>query len=142
MPKQALFAGLIVDEYDRPVSVSRVGDEPFYVVDDDGFHRHIPSEEVDRQVLSGMLASIEGHEDIVADQMGRMTGQDDPFSRAMLLQQLQQMDQQFEALLQVGLPEEARAYLGMMGFRIVINLHGEVLDVHQPGAISDEGGDE
>ena len=71
-----------------------------------------------------------------------MTGQDDPFSRAMLLKQLQQMDQQFEALLQVGLPEEARAYLGMMGFRIVINLHGEVLEVRQPGAISDEGGDE
>ncbi|HNS38365.1 MAG TPA: hypothetical protein PKH92_11655, partial [Anaerolineaceae bacterium] len=142
MPKQALFTGLIVDEFDHPVTATRVGDEPFYVVDDAGFHRHIPSEEVDRQVLSDMLAAIEGHEDLVADQMGRMTGQDDPFSRAMLLKQLQQMDQQFEALLQVGLPEEARAYLGMMGFRIVINLHGEVLEVRQPGAISDEGGDE
>jgi hypothetical protein len=31
-----------------------------------------------------------------------------------------------------------RAYLGMMGFRIIINVHGEVLKVEQPGAITDE----
>jgi len=34
-----------------------------------------------------------------------------------------------------GIPEEARAYLGMMGFKIHINVHGEVLDVEQPGMI-------
>jgi hypothetical protein len=27
----------------------------------------------------------------------------------------------------------------MMGFRVIINVHGEVLKVDQPGAISDEG---
>jgi hypothetical protein len=32
-----------------------------------------------------------------------------------------------------------RAYLGMMGFKIIINFHGEVLRVEQPGAITDEG---
>ena len=44
-----------------------------------------------------------------------------------------QMDQQFDAVLQTGIPEEGRAYLGMMGFKITINLHGEVLEIHQPG---------
>jgi hypothetical protein len=33
-----------------------------------------------------------------------------------------------------------RAYLGMVGFKIVINVHGEVLKVEQPGASG--GGDE
>ena len=42
MPKQPLFAGLIIDENDRPVEVAFVGGEPCYVVDDAGFHRHIP----------------------------------------------------------------------------------------------------
>jgi len=36
-------------------------------------------------------------------------------------------------LLETGIPEEVRAYLGMMGFRIRINHHGEILDVEQPG---------
>jgi hypothetical protein len=38
-----------------------------------------------------------------------------------------------------GIPEEVRAYLGMMGFRIRINLHGEVLEIDQPGIETDEG---
>ncbi len=54
MPRQPLFAGLVVDEADHPVGTAMVGDEPCYVVDDGGFHRHIPSEQVDRQVLEMM----------------------------------------------------------------------------------------
>ena len=48
------------------------------------------------------------------------------------------MDKQFEQLLQTGMPEEARAYLGMMGFKIIVNVHGEVLDVKQPGIAGPE----
>ena len=41
--------------------------------------------------------------------------------------------------MQTGIPEDMRAYLGMMGFKIIINMHGEVLRVEQPGVASDEG---
>ena len=122
-----------MDEYDRPVGMSYVGDEPCYVVDDDGFRRHIPSEQVDRQVLESMHEMIEGHEDIISEQAAKMLGQDDIFSVAMLANQLKQIEEQFEALLETGIPEEGRAYMGMMGFRVRINLHGEVLAVEQPG---------
>ena len=54
MAHQALFAGLVYDENDNPVEVSRVGDEPTYVVNDAGFLRHIPSEYVDLQVLNAI----------------------------------------------------------------------------------------
>jgi hypothetical protein len=37
-----------------------------------------------------------------------------------------------------GLPEASRAYLGMSGFKVKINLHGEVLDVVQPGQVAPE----
>jgi hypothetical protein len=37
-----------------------------------------------------------------------------------------------------GIPEDARMWLGMMGFRIVVNLHGEVIDLNMPGVASDE----
>ena len=65
-------------------------------------------------------------------------GQDDIFSRAMIAEQLRNIDQHFDNLMMTGIPEEVRAYLGMMGFRIRINLHGEVLDVEQPGIEAEE----
>jgi hypothetical protein len=135
MPNQPVFAGLIFDEYDNPVEVAYVGDEPCYVVNDAGFLRHIPSEQVDLQVLENMFGMIEGHEDMISEQAAKMLGQDDPFSVAAIGSQLKNIDQQIENVLRSGLPEEVRAYMGMMGFRIRIDLHGEVLEIDQPGMI-------
>ncbi|MBW8010945.1 MAG: hypothetical protein FVQ83_06850 [Chloroflexi bacterium] len=133
--REPLFAGLVVDEYDNPVDTTLVGDEPCYVVDDSGFRRHIPAEEVDRQVLEQLGELIKGNEDILSKQTAEMLGADDIFSQAMLENQLKNLDKQFEKVLDAGIPEEGRAYLGMAGFRVRINLHGEVIEVNQPGMI-------
>lgn len=138
MSYSPLFQGLIFDENDQPVDVTTVGEEPCYVVNDAGFHRHIPSEPVDRQVLMMMGKMIEGHEDELAEQTAKMLGQDDIFSKALIENQLKNMEQQFEAVLKAGIPEEGRAYMGMMGFRVKINVHGEVLEVTQPGTAAPE----
>ena len=138
MPNQAVFAGLVFDEFDHPAEVVYIGEEPCYVVNDAGFHRHIPTEQVDRQVLENLAELISGHEDAVTEQTAKMLGQEDPFSVAMIQSQLKNINQQFDNLMKSGLPEELRAYLGMMGFRIRINMHGEVLEVAQPGMIADE----
>ena len=139
MTRRALFSGLVVDEFDHPVETRSIGDEPCYVVDDDGFLRHIPAELVDQQVLDSMRNMIEGHEDILSNQAAKMLGQDDIFSIALIANQLKNIDKQFDTLYQAGIPEEARAYLGMMGFKIRINVHGEVLEVLQPGVADDRG---
>jgi hypothetical protein len=78
---------------------------------------------------------IEGHESFLAEMSARQIGQDDIFTRAIIENQLKNVDSYFEALLETGMPEEARAYMGMLGFRIRINVHGEVLEVEQPGAV-------
>jgi hypothetical protein len=135
MPTGPLFAGLVIDEFNQPVEVAYVGDEPCYVVDDAGFKRHIPSEQVDRQVLHSMAEMIEGHEGLLSEQTAKMLGQDDIFSKALIESQLKNIDQQFDTLLKAGIPEEGRAYLGMMGFKITIDVHGNVLEINQPGAI-------
>lgn len=140
MSHTPVFAGLVIDEFDRPAEVKNVGGESFYVVDDAGFLRHIPSEEVDRQVLEKMRAQIDGNEDIISEQTARMVGEMDIFTRAMILNQLKNLDKQFEMILKTGIPEEGRAYLGMMGFRVVINIHGEVIRIDQPAAAPGEGG--
>jgi hypothetical protein len=135
MPKQPLFEGLIVDENDNPVETAYVGGEPCYVVNDAGFRRHIPSEDVDRQVLEKMSEMIAGHEDLLSEQAAKMLGQDDIFTKAMIENQLKQMDQQFDRILEAGIPEESRAYMGMAGFHIRINVHGDVIKINQPGTI-------
>lgn len=136
MANQPLFVGLVFDEEGNPVETAFVGGEPCYVVIDAGFRRHIPAEPVDREIFSRMTQGIEGNEDILAEQTAKMLGQDDIFSRAMIEKQLKQIDQQFDALLKTGIPEEGRAYMGMMGFKVVINIHGEVVEFVQPASAS------
>jgi hypothetical protein len=139
MTNSPLFAGLVVDENDRVVATETVGTESFYVVDDSGFKRHISAAEVDRQVLDRMRGQITGNEDLLSEQAAKMMGQEDIFTKAMITNQLKNLDKQFDMIMQMGIPEESRVYLGMTGFKVVINLHGEVIDVIQPSAPAPDG---
>ena len=141
MTHKAMFSGLIEDESGKSVGTAYVGDEPCYVVDDDGFKRHIPSEQVDCQVLEIMREQITGNEDLLSEQAAKMLGSDDIFSRALIESQLKHIDEQFDSLLEMGIPEESRAYMGMIGFKVVINVHGDVVKLDQPVAASDDDGD-
>jgi hypothetical protein len=85
---------------------------------------------------------MKGSEGLISEQTAKMLGQEDIFTKAMIEQQLKNMDKQFGALMDQGIPEEGRAYLGMLGLKVVINYHGEVLRVDQPSAPSGEGGEE
>ena len=139
MPRQPLFTGLVVDENGTPASTALVGGEPCYVVDDAGFRRHIPSEQVDRVVLSQIAGMMKGSEEYISEQTAKMLGQEDIFTKAMLERQLKDIDKQLDLLIQTGMPEDTRVYLGMVGFKVVINVHGEVLRVEQPSAPDGEG---
>ena len=139
MTRQALFGGLVFDELDRPLETAYVGTDPCYVIDDAGFRRHIPSEQVDRQVLNEIKSLIHGNEDLLSEQTAKMIGSEDPFSRAMIENQIKNIDQQFEQLFEFGIPEDMRAYLGMTGFKVIIDYHGNLINVEQPGIATDEG---
>ena len=141
MAHKAVFEGLVQKEDNSPVEIRYVGEDACYVVNDNGFLRHISSEQVDRQVLDEMRKQIESNEDIITEQTAKMIGQQDIFSRAAIQNQLKNIDKQFDTLLETGIPSEARAYLGMMGFKVVINVHGEVVRVEQP-SITDESGED
>jgi hypothetical protein len=142
MPRQPLFAGLVVDENGNVADTALVGGEPCYVVDDFGFRRHIPSEQVDRVVLGEIAGMMKGSEEYISEQTAKMIGQEDIFTKAMLQSQLKNIDKQFDLLIQTGMPEDTRIYLGMVGFKVVINLHGEVIRVEQPSAPESGEGEE
>ena len=140
--RKAIFEGLVVDEDGRQVTTTYVGDDPCYVVDDNGFSKHILSEKIDCQVLELMKEQMAGKEDLLSEQTAKMLGTEDIFSRAMIETQLKNIDQQFEGLLDMGIPEDSRAYMGMLGFKIVINIHGEVVKLDQPAMSAGEEGEE
>jgi len=139
MARAAVFAGLVLDENDRPVDVTRLGPDAYYVVDDDGFKRHIASEVVDRQVLMTLQENVLANREAVVAGMLDYLGKEDLFTKAAVETSLGQMDEQMQKLLDVGLPEDARRWLGMMGFRVVIDVHGDVVDFEMPGAIDEDG---
>ncbi|MDW8327805.1 MAG: hypothetical protein RMK99_14670 [Anaerolineales bacterium] len=139
MSKHALFEGLVVDEDGNPVTTTVVGGEAQYVVWDAGFKFHVDAETIDRQVLRLLGEQIAEHKSQVAEGVMRMLGKDDLFTKAAIDYSLNHLDQSFDQIIASGLPESARAYLGMLGFRIVVNYHGELVRVEQPGIVSDEG---
>ncbi len=141
MPAEPLFKGLISDEYDQPVGFTLVGDEPCYVINDAGFMRHVPSRPIDLEILKSFGKQIEGNEGLIADQATKMMGQDDLFTHAILESQLKNLEQHYDMILNTGIPEETLAYLGMMGFRVIVDIHGKILDISYPAAPPDGEGD-
>ncbi|HMN12558.1 MAG TPA: hypothetical protein PKD55_09565 [Bellilinea sp.] len=132
--KKAVFQGLVFDEFDKPADVGYIGDEPCYILDDAGFKRHISAEYVDSQVLDQMKSQISGNEDLISEQTAKMLGQDDLFSKAVIDQQLRNIDEHLDRLYQEGLPEASRAYMGMTGFKVVIDYRGDLIRLEQPTA--------
>ena len=133
MSNKALFAGLVMDENGNPLEITYLGDEVQYVLDDNGFLRHIDAEVIDRQVLHALQDQILANKDAVEQGLMKMMGSEDIFTKAAIDKSIQNMDQ----VLNQGIPDDARQMLGMMGFRVVVNYHGEVLRIDQPSAADD-----
>lgn len=126
--RQALFAGLVFNEEDEPVEVVYVGYEPHYVILDAGFRRHVESERVDRQVLQWLQEQFLANQELLTEGILAMLGKDDLFTKAMIDASMQKMDQ----LIEHGLPDDARTWLGMFGFRIIVDIHGDVVRTELP----------
>jgi hypothetical protein len=126
--RHALFVGLVFSEEGDPAEVAYVGDEPHYVILDAGFRRHVESERVDRQVLGWLQEQFFANQELITDGILSMLGKDDLFTKAMIDASIQNMDQ----LIEHGLPDDARTWLGMFGFRIIVDIHGDVVRTELP----------
>ena len=141
MSKQPLFDGLIVIENDEPAQVAFIGNEAHYVINDCGFNHHIAAEAIDRSVVRTLRAQITQHQDLVSDNALKMLGKDDLFTKAMIDSSLKNIDKHIDQLMQQGLPNGARQWLGMLGFKILVNHHGEVIKLVQPGIVAPDQDD-
>lgn len=130
-----MFAGLVFDQNGRVAEVAHVGENACYVVYEDDFKRHIDAEIVDRQVLRFMRQQVEGSRDLAVGAILEMIGRDDLFTKAAVESTIEHME---DAVGQ-PIPEEARRWLGMLGFKIIIDEQGTVVDIQMPAGGVDEG---
>jgi hypothetical protein len=83
-------------------------------------------------VLGFFIETLRAHHDEASTAMLHMLGQEDVFTKGMVDSTLRTI--QVDQVLAQRLPEEGRQMLGMMGFRVVIDLHGDVVRVDMPTA--------
>ncbi|MEZ4672719.1 MAG: hypothetical protein R2932_00540 [Caldilineaceae bacterium] len=95
----------------------------------------IDAEQIDRRVLKFMREQIEEHAIWQLRRCSTCWAKDDIFTKAAVESSINNIDQQ------VGqpIPEDARQWMGMLGFHIVIDFHGNVVDIQMPsGGIDDD----
>lgn len=127
--RQALFADLVFNEENEPAEVVYLEGEPHYVILDAGFRRHIEASYVDRQVVATIREQILSQREVVTESMFQVLGQDDLFTKAMIDASVEHLD---DRLFEEGIPDEARVWLGMLGLKVVVNHHGEVIRLEMP----------
>ena len=132
--RRPLFEGLVYNEDGEPAETAYVGDEAQYVILDAGFRRHVSAADVDRQVLRFFQQQIAANQDFVTQNAMAMLGKDDLFTKAAIDASIQNL----EEMIDQEIPEDARTWLGLMGFRITVNIHGEVVDIANPGLAGEE----
>ena len=129
---KAVFEGLIFDLDDNPVASSQVGADATYVVIEDGFAYHVDAHRVDEQVMARFAGQVQENRDLIGEGMMKMLGKDDLFTKVSVDRALKNFSQQATKIYETGIPQETRAYLGMLGFRIVIDRHGDVQRIDMP----------
>ncbi len=126
--QEPIFAGLISNQAGESVEVAFLGDEPFYVIPDGGFRRHVEAAQIDDAVIAMLRQQIEGMEDLVVDGVLKFLGKEDLFTKASIDMALKNFDQGFRETD----PGQWKPWLGMLGFRIVVNVHGDVVEIISP----------
>ncbi len=135
--REPFFAGLVFNEEGQPVQSTRVGADACYAIPDGDFLRHVDAIDVDRQVLARIKEHVLSMKDIVIDGVMELMGSDDPFSRAAVEKSLENLDQILDIPPDAANVEELRMWLWMTGFRVVVNVHGEVVHVEMPGMVEE-----
>ena len=130
-----MFEGLVFDERRKAAQVSHVGERACYVVDEDGFLRHIDAALVDQQVLEFLKGQVDQHRELAVSGMLDLMGKDDIFTKAAVESSIDNIDQ----AVGQAIPEQSRQWLGMMGFRVIIDDQGHVVDIEMPAGEIDEG---
>jgi len=136
--QQALFSGLIYNEQGQAAEVAYVGGVAHYAIPDDGFLRHVEAYRVDDVVIARLKEQITSMQDEVVRGMLQMLGKEDIFTKAALDASIRNMDQNIRR----SDPNQWLPWLRLFGFRVVVDVHGNVVEIIYPTQPAGDQGDE
>jgi hypothetical protein len=136
MLSRPLFPGLVYNEVEEPAEVVAIGGVAHYAIPDQGFKRHVEAYRVDRAVIAHLQEQVSSVRDELVRGLLQMLGKDDLFTKAALDSSMRNLEQSFYG----GDPQQWVPWLRMAGFRIIVDVHGDVVEVVYPEAL--DGWDE
>lgn len=126
--REALFPGLVYNEVGEAARVTRVGGVAHYAIPDRGFWRHVAAWDVDSVVIAEIRERLGVVEDELVTTMLQMLGTKDLFTKAAIESSIQHLEENMRS----GDPQEWVPSLQMLDFRIVVDVHGDVVDIVYP----------
>ncbi len=124
----ARFPGLVYNQQGEPASVVRVGDADHYAIPAGDFWRHVEAPVVDEAVIEDLIQRIGPMREEMVHGMLTLMGKDDLFTKAALEASVRNLGQ----LIREGDPQEWVPWLKMAGFRIIVDVHGKVIEINYP----------
>jgi len=137
LEQQVLFPGLVFNERGEPAQVAYIGGVAHYAIPDEGFMRHVEATKIDNAILALLKEQITAVQDQVVRGMLQMLGKDDLFTKAAIDASIRNLEQN----IRQSNPEQWVPWLRLFGFRVVVNIHGDVVELIYPTQ-PDESGDE
>jgi len=132
--QKALFPGLVYGESGEVADVVHIGDEAFYVILDDGFRRHVEASTIDNAVIADLQEHILSMREEIVPGMLQMLGKTDLFTKAAVDSSIRNLD----TGIRQGNPEQWAPMLKLLGFRVVVDIHGNVVEMIYPSAPEEE----
>jgi len=133
--RQALFAGLIYNERGEPVQVAYVGGVAHYAIPDDGFLRHVEAYKIDREIIAHLKEQISSMQDEVVQAMMQALGKNDLLTKAAIDASIRNL----EWSIRQSDPDQWLPWLKLFGFRVIVDLHGNVVRIIYPSPPPDYG---
>lgn len=132
--RQALFPGLVYNEKGERAEVVFIGGVAHYAIPDDGFLRHVEAYKVDDAVVAQIKEQITSMQDQVVLGILEMLGTNDLLTKAAIDASIRNLEQGMRR----ANPDQWAPALRLFGFRIVVDVHGNVLQVILPEAPSED----
>ena len=132
---RAIFGGLVFNEAGEAAGVVAIGGIEHYAIPDQGFMRHVEAYRIDDIVLDGLQRQLGEVRPQIVEMMLDMLGRRDIFTKAALDSSVENLADNVRR----GDPRQWTTMLGLAGFRIIVDHHGEIVEVVFPSQPDDEG---
>jgi hypothetical protein len=131
---RALFGGLVFNEAGESAGVASIGGIDHYAIPDQGFVWHVEAFRIDDVVLAELQRQLGDVRPQLVEMMLEMLGRRDIFTKAALDSSLENLAYHVRR----SDPTQWATMLGLAGFRVIVDYHGDVVEVVFPAATDED----